>query len=129
MRIRDYEPTTDAAFVIEISCRVRMPVLYRARGLTDEDDVNRLPWCDWRYAYGHLVEAWLAGGRCVVVDAGDSTYLGFAIVADDQVKMVYVKPDFRGDKLGLQMLDALHNRQPYCPTASWRAWEKTWPRL
>lgn len=118
--LRPYDPLTDAAFVVEISCRTRMPV--------DEHGVVRLLWRDWRFAYGHLVESWLRDGAAVVLDAGDSTYLGFAIMHDVQIKMVYVKPDFRGHGFGLKMIDALGTRSPYCPTASWRAWERTWHR-
>ena len=117
--IRPYAPAPDAPFVVEISCHTRMPI--------DEHGVARLLWRDWRFAYGHLVELWLKDGKCYVVDAGESTYLGFAIAYEDVVKMVYVKPDFRGHGLGLKLLDAVGTRSPYCPTASWRAWERTWP--
>jgi ribosomal protein S18 acetylase RimI-like enzyme len=116
--IRAVEPA-DLAFVIETTCQIRMP--------KDDYGRPRLLWADWRYAYGHLVEAkWLGEGSCYVVDAGDGVLLGYAIEWDHQITCVAVKAAFRGNHLGRQLLKACGTEAPYCPNDSWRAWQRTW---
>lgn len=107
-------------WIIEQTCRIRQPV--------DEHGRPRILWGDWYFAYGHLVEFWRCNGVSAVADVGDDTQLGFALAHGGVVKMVYVKPPFRGHGIGLGLLDAVKTRVPYCATAAWRAWERTWQR-
>jgi GNAT superfamily N-acetyltransferase len=113
-------PFTEAAraFVRETTSRVRWP--------RDEWGVPRLPWGDWSYAYGSLVDLWLRTGSCAVVDAGDDVFLGFALAHGGLVRMVYVKREFRGAGLGRQLLAAVGTIEPHCPNESWRAWARGW---
>jgi GNAT superfamily N-acetyltransferase len=88
--------------------------------------VPRLPWEDWQYAYGALVDKWLRGGECAVVDAGDEVYLAFALAFAGLIRMVYVKKEFRGHGFGVRLLDSVGTRVPHCPNAGWRAWARGW---
>ena len=113
-------PFTEAArsFVRETTSRVRLP--------RDEWGTPRLPWKDWSYAYGSLVDLWLRTGTCVVADAGDNVFLGYALAHEGLVRMVYVKNDFLGHGLGIRLLDAVGTRVPHCPNRSWQAWARKW---
>jgi len=113
-------PFTEAAraFVRETTARVRLP--------RDEWGTARLPWNDWAFAYGALVDLWLREGTCAVVDAGDDVFLGFALAHHGFVRMVYVKREFRGAGFGRELLQAVGTSVPHCPNDSWRAWQRGW---
>jgi GNAT superfamily N-acetyltransferase len=102
----------DLAFARETTCRVRWP--------------NGVPWADWALAYGHLVDLWVERGGCWVADAGDDTLLGFVVASDELVRMLYVKRDFRGNRLGRALLEAAGTSAPHVPNTSWALWSRTW---
>lgn len=116
--IRSMQPA-DRAFVVETTLKVRQP-----RGIT---------WREWEGLRRVETESMADVGTVLVVEAG-GVLLGFAVAAGGVLHMLYVKRDFRGDGLGLEMLRRLLlNRDVLStgddvhvdhPTASWRAWAR-----
>jgi len=116
--IRPMEPA-DRSFVVETTLKVRQP-----RGIT---------WREWEGLRKPDTERMVDGGTVLVVDAG-GVLLGFALAMGATLEMLYVKRDFRGDGLGLELLARLDLRHRLSgtwaaltvdhPTASWRAWAR-----
>lgn len=104
----------DLPFVIETAAKVRWP-----KGTTFHA---------WSAAYRTSYHKLVADGGRVLVAEADGVILGFAIVdAHDRLEMVYVKRDFRGAGIGLQLLGEAGLRPPFHlirPTPSVRRWLK-----
>lgn len=117
-RIRPMEPA-DLNFVLETTLKVRQP-----RGLS---------WREWEGLRREETLRTIQGAAVLVVEA-DGVLLGYAIAAGGWLSMLYVKRDFRGDGLGLEMVRALVLSHDLGndgdalwvehPTASWRAWAR-----
>lgn len=109
----DIRPATadDHRFILETTAKVRQP--------------HGLPWTTWKRTGMQQATEALRHGSAWVVES-DGVLLGF-VVADEAVSMLYVKRDYRGLGLGLELLaktgqgKVVRVRQP---TASWRAWAR-----
>ena len=109
----------DARFILETTAKVRQP-----RGV---------PWTQWSPVGLRNAQTALAQGRAVVADA-DGVILGFALAMPSAMtppelalEMVYVKADFRGFGLGLEMLRGVGMAPGFlvaarAPTPCWRRW-------
>lgn len=121
---------SDMAFVRETTCKARWPRVLTNPGAAPADRVYSRPitWHEWERAHGPTVDEWIADGNCMVLDAGEDTILGFAIVTRGElVRMAYVKREFRGNGFGLGLLAACGagGEPPFrahLPTASWDMW-------
>lgn len=119
---------TDMAFVRETACKARWPRLCTNPWDPPASRVYTRPfsWREWEASHGPTVDTWIADGQCLVLDAGQDTILGFVIVAEDLVRMLYVKQEFRGNGFGAELLRALGidplTARPHLPTPSWDMW-------
>ncbi len=102
--------TDERRFIVETTAKVRQP--------------TGVPWHVWRPIGEAAAATAVVNGAAHVVDAG-GVLLGFALVYDGAVEMLYVKRDFRGEGFGLELLKAAEVGTPVpvrFTTASWRAW-------
>jgi GNAT superfamily N-acetyltransferase len=100
----------DRRFIVETTAKVRQP--------------RDVPWRTWEPIGEGIAARALQDGAAYVIDAG-GVMLGFLLVADGVVEMLYVKRDFRGDGFGLELLRHAGVEQPIAvraSTSSWRAW-------
>jgi len=102
----------ELGFIRETSCKVRKP---RERS-----------WASWEAQHGPQVDRWLREGEATVYAAEEAPeiVLGFLLVTDgDVVRMIYVKRDFRGEGIGLELLGQLKMPpRPWQPNGVWRQW-------
>ncbi len=97
-------------FIRETCLKVRQP----RTGVT---------WRSWEAWHGAAVDAYLSQSDVSVADL-DGLVVGF-LAADDAVRMLYVKADFRGYGIGLTLLNAARVPSPikaWHPTQSWHRW-------
>lgn len=115
----------DRRFVFETTVKVRWPRR------------NSIPWGEWLAMHGPMVEHWIREGQVRVADSG-GTLLGFVVLAPTGVAMLYVKRGFRGEGIGLSLLnltlgsvyllrpeggsERLSVVQALLPTPSWQRW-------
>src|SRR5262245_37655336 len=99
-------------FIIETTAKVRQP--------------PGCPWRAWENVGGSMAKRALERGRALVIDAG-GIVLGFVLLVEGAVEMLYVKRDFRGEGFGESLLTAagvgtLSPLPVTATTASFRAW-------
>lgn len=115
-------PTQDELpFIRETCCKVRQPI--------GRDGGRVVGWGAWKAEHGPPVDRWLADGevRVYVADEAPDIVLGFAVLHQQRVAMLYVKRDFRGNGIGRALLG---NPGPdtavacVWPTACLRKWAR-----
>lgn len=101
----------ELGFIRETCCKVRRP-----RGES---------WSAWEAQHGPLVDRWLREGKALVWcdETAPDLVLGFLLATGDVLRMLYVKRDFRGEGIGLELLGALSGKpRIYHPNAVWKQW-------
>lgn len=87
---------------------------------------HTVTWDAWMREHGPLVDGWLRTGDVYVWfdETAPDIVLGFLVVTDgDLVRMLYVKRDFRGEGIGLELLGALPGKpRVWHPNGTWRRW-------
>lgn len=131
--IRPLDPVSasERQFVWETTTKVRWPRHPHGGGWKEwqaahgDDPPPR--WHEWAQVHGRQVEEWIDAGPVFVADSGGGLLLGFVIVGPHAgslaVRMLYVKREFRGDGLGLRLLEGLPSPiLAELPTPSWSRW-------
>lgn len=136
---RTIRPATadDGPFVWETTLKVHQP---RSR-MADGTSRPAVCWADWVNLRGAETMQMLRDSRVLVMESGN-ILLGFVVVSQGVVRMLYVKRDFRGNGFGLELLSAdgpaidharadarfphLEPRPLYAarPTPSWKRWAR-----
>jgi GNAT superfamily N-acetyltransferase len=103
----------DRPFVFETTVKVRWPR-------------TAVSWHEWSEVHGAMVDHWIRDGFVRVAES-DGVLLGFVVVAPKGVAMLYVKRGFRGDGIGLRLLQACGYPdggppRALLPTPSWARW-------
>lgn len=111
--IRAAEPG-DRRFIIETTAKVRQP--------------REMSWTDWKRRGLAESELDLDNGEALVGDA-DGVLVGFMVISNGALAMVYVKRDFRGAGVGYDLLVAKLGLPPppvrvSTVTGSWRRWAR-----
>ncbi len=130
MKVRPMLPD-EAQFVRETCCKVRWPHRW------DDNERRMRPavtWNEWLNAHAPVVDTWMRQGQVLVYGA-DDVALGFLLGTGSVLRMLYVKREFRGDGIGVKLVEAWGHGVPmratpplpihaYRPTPSFMAWAK-----
>lgn len=108
--IRPAQPS-DHRFLVETIAKVRQP--------------REMSWLRWSLLGVPMAQQTVLSGASHVAEA-DGVILGFVTEQAGAVEMLYVKRDFRGNGIGLDLLakaaDPTETVTARAPTSSWRAW-------
>lgn len=117
----------ESTFVHETTCRVRWPWRSRGRGRT-------MGWQQWYDKFGPSIALLMQSYPPLVAESG-GIVLGFALIAGGSVSMLYCKREFRGNGIGLMLLEHAGLEAPISvtePMPTWIKWaerhELAWQR-
>lgn len=100
----------DRSFIVETSTKVRWP------------QRSGVSWREWQAAYGPAARSAFEHGQTLVMEAA-GVLLGFVVVVDDAVFMLYVKRELRGEGFGRELLTAAGAPvEAIAPTPCWKKW-------
>jgi GNAT superfamily N-acetyltransferase len=114
VRALDVSAHDERAWVHETMTRERWP----RDGLT---------WTEWNACYAPTAAKLIDGSRGVIAIAHASApvFLGFALADDQGLRMVFVKPAYRGCGIGVRLLSEVEVDYPVrvvSPNRCWRRW-------